>query len=182
MKENLGSALALYPMPVVVVGVMAKEKPTWTLAAHVGIIGHDKVLVSLASNHYINKFIKEEKKLSINMVGDRILARADYVGSVSSNNTDKSEVFEYTKYDKAPIIDDSDLSMECSVVDIYKTKGFESFICSIDNTYVEKDCLNDDMKIDYCKIKPVLFDFPNYEYLSTGEKIGKCLSFKNEYK
>ena len=35
MKKNIGSALALYPTPVVVVGAMNGEKPTWTLAAHV---------------------------------------------------------------------------------------------------------------------------------------------------
>ena len=45
MKKNIGPALALYPTPAVVIGAMNGEKPTWTLAAHVGIIGHDRVLV-----------------------------------------------------------------------------------------------------------------------------------------
>ena len=49
MKRNLGSVMALYPTPAVVVGAMNGDKPTWTLVAHVGIIGHDHVLVSLAS-------------------------------------------------------------------------------------------------------------------------------------
>lgn len=51
MKKNIGSALALYPAPTVVVGAMNGDKPTWTLVGHVGIIGHDKILVSLASAH-----------------------------------------------------------------------------------------------------------------------------------
>ena len=59
MKKNIGSQLALYPMPVTVIGALNGEKPTWTLVAHVGIIGHDKVLVSLASAHFINQWIKE---------------------------------------------------------------------------------------------------------------------------
>lgn len=49
MRKNIGSALALYPMPVTVVGAMNGDEPTWTLVAHVGIIGHDRVTVSLAS-------------------------------------------------------------------------------------------------------------------------------------
>ena len=65
MKKNIGSALALYPTPAVVVGTMNEEKPTWTLVAHVGIIGHDRILISLASAHYINQFIKKGHKLSI---------------------------------------------------------------------------------------------------------------------
>ncbi|WP_315524350.1 hypothetical protein [Pseudoramibacter alactolyticus] len=28
------------------IGIMDKDKPTWTLAAHVGIIGHDRPLLS----------------------------------------------------------------------------------------------------------------------------------------
>ena len=76
------------------------------------------------------------------------------------------------------IIKAADLTLECSVADIYKTPNFESFICTIDNTYVEESCLNDKGKPDYTKIRPVLFEFPNYQYLRTGDVIGKCLSFK----
>ena len=42
--------------------------------------------------------------------------------------------------------------------------------------------LNEAGKIDYRTLKPVLFEFPTYEYLRTGEVIGKCLSFKNDAK
>ena len=83
MKKNVGPLLALYPMPVTVIGAMNKEKPTWTLVAHVGIIGHDRVLVSLAAPHFINACIKETKKLSINLVDEALLQDATYVGSVS---------------------------------------------------------------------------------------------------
>ena len=31
MKKSIGSVLALYPTPLVVVGAMADGKPTWTL-------------------------------------------------------------------------------------------------------------------------------------------------------
>ena len=33
-------------------------------------------------------------------------------------------------------------------------------------------------KPDDTKVRPVLFEFPNYQYLRTGDVIGKCLSFK----
>ena len=100
MKKNIGSQLALYPMPVTVIGAMNGAVPTWTLVAHVGILGHDRVLVSLAEPHYINGIIKQERKLSINIVDEGIL--------------------------------------------------------------------------------PELFEFPTYEYLKTGDVLGKCLSFKKD--
>ena len=180
MKKNIGSQLALYPMPVTVVGAMNKDKPTWTLVAHVGIIGHDRVLVSLAVPHFINGIIKQGRKLSINVVDEGILPEADYAGSVSGSKTDKSDLFVYELGDAgAPIITKAPLSLECSVEDIYNTPGFESFICTIDNTYVEEEHLNADGKVNYHTLKPVLFEFPTYEYLKTGEVLGKCLSFKD---
>ncbi len=179
MKKNIGSKLALYPMPITVVGAMNGDKPTWTLVGHLGIIGHDRVLVSLAAPHFINGKIKETKKLSINLVDEAMLPEADYVGSVSGNKADKSDVFSYEVGDAgAPIITDAPLTLECSVADIYETPNFESFICTIDNTYVAEEHLDGDGKINYNTLKPVLFEFPTYQYLKTGGIIGKCLSFK----
>ena len=179
MKKNVGSLLALYPTPVTVIGAMNGEKPTWTLVAHIGIIGHDRVLVSLAAPHFINGRIKETGKLSINLVDEAMLPETDFVGSVSGLRTDKSAVFEYDLGDAgAPVIHSSPLTMECSVVDVYNTPNFESFICTIDNTYVAEEHLTEKGKVDYDSLKPVLFEFPTYQYLRTGDVIGKCLSFK----
>ena len=181
MKKNIGSKLALYPMPITVVGAMNGDKPTWTLVGHLGIIGHDWVLVSLAAPHFINGCIKETKKLSINLVDDAMLPEADYVGSISGAKADKASVFEYDLGDAgAPVIRKSPLTIECSVVDVYNIPNFESFICTIDNTYVAEEHLNEKGKIDYDTLKPVLFEFPTYQYLKTGEVIGKCLSFKKK--
>ena len=179
MKKNIGSQLALYPTPVTVIGAMDENKPTWTLVAHIGIIGHDCVLVSLAVPHFINRVIKENQKFSINIVDEGILPQADYSGSVTGAKEDKSELFEYEVGNAGtPLIKKSPLVMECTVDDIYNTPNFESFICTIDNTYVEEEYLNEEEKINYHVLKPLLFEFPTYEYLRTGDVIGKCLSFR----
>ncbi len=179
MKKNIGSKLALYPMPITVIGAMNGDKPTWTLVGHLGIIGHDRVMVSLAAPHFINGKIKETKKLSINLVDENLLPQADFVGFASGNKTDKSQAFSYEIGEAgAPVISNSPLTLECSVADIYETPNFESFICTIDNTYVDTQHLDVDGKINYNTLKPVLFEFPTYQYLKTGDIIGKCLSFK----
>ncbi len=181
MKKNIGAKLALYPTPLTVIGAMDGDKPTWTLVAHVGIIGHDRLLVSLAQNHYINDKIKETGKLSINMVSEEILPAADYVGSVSGAKADKSEAFEYEIGENGtPMIKNSPLVIECEVVDNYNAENhFDNFVVKFTGTYVEEENLEDD-KISYRKMKPVLFEFPTYEYLATGEVLGKCLSFKKD--
>ena len=180
MKKNIGNALALYPTPLVVVGAMVNGKPNWLLVGHLGIIGHDHVMVSLASAHYTNKGIKESKKLSINIVDEALLAKADHAGCVSGSKEDKSALFDYTVDDAdVPMIAQAPVTMVCSVEDIYQTKGFESFICTIDATYAEENVLNEAGKIDYHTLKPV-FEMPTYEYLRTGDVIGKCMSYGKE--
>lgn len=183
MKKNIGNSIALYPTPLVVVGSMVNGKPNWLLVGHLGIIGHDHVMVSLAAAHYTNQGIKENKKLSVNIVDEAMLAKADRAGCVSGSKEDKSDLFDFIISDEGmPMIAQAPVVMECSVEDIYETKGFESFICTIDNTYAEEKVLTDDGKLDYRTLKPVLFEMPTYEYLKTGDVIGKCMSFGREKK
>lgn len=175
-KQNIGNLLALYPKPMTVVGAEVEGKVNWLVIGHTGIIGHDRILLSMSKSHYTNQGIRKSKKLSVSLVSREMLPKADYVGSVSGASVDKSEVFEYHIGENGtPVIDISPLTMECNVVDIYETEGFDNFICSVVNTYVSPDVLGDNGKPDYTRMKPVLFDFPTYSYLATGEVIGKCL-------
>ncbi len=178
MKKNIGNSLALYPTPLVVVGTMVNGKSNWLLVGHLGIMGDDHVRVSLASAHYTNQGIKESKALSINIVDEALLPLADKAGCVSGSKEDKSQLFAYTIGESgAPMIDNAPVVMECRVEDVYNTPGFESFICTIQNTFAEESVLNEKGKLDYCALKPVLFEMPTYEYLKTGEVIAPCMSF-----
>lgn len=180
-KKNIGSLLALYPKPLTVVGAEVGGKVNWLIVGHTGIIGHDRILVSMSKSHYTNQGIRESKKLSINLVSREMLPKADYVGSVSGASVDKSQVFAYHwGKNGTPVIDASPLTMECNVVDIFETDGFDNFICSVTNTYATPDVLDNDGKLDYTKLKPVLFEFPTYSYLATGEVIGKCLNLDKQ--
>lgn len=177
MKKNIGNTLALYPTPLVVVGAMVNGKPNWLLVGHLGIMGHDHVMVSLAKAHYTNQGIMESKKLSINTVDEALLAKADRSGCISGSKEDKSELFDLMLADGGvPMITDAPVTMECSVEDVYETKGFDNFICTIDNTYAEENVLTEGGKLDYRTLKPILFEMPTYEYLKTGDVIGKCMS------
>lgn len=139
-KKNLGNLLALYPKPMTVVGAEVEGKVNWLVVGHTGVIGHDRILISMSKSHYTNQGIKDSKRLSVNLVSREILPKADYVGSV----------------------------------------GFDNFICAIVNTYAAPEVLDNNGKLDYTKLKPVLFEFPTYSYLATGEIIGKCLNLDKQ--
>lgn len=62
-KKSIGSLLALYPKPLTVVGAEVGGKVNWLIVGHTGIIGHDRILVSMSKSHYTNQGIRESKKL-----------------------------------------------------------------------------------------------------------------------
>lgn len=180
-KKNIGNVLALYPKPMTVVGAEVEGKVNWLVVGHTGIIGHDRVLVSMSKSHYTNQGIRKSKKLSINLVSREMLPQADYVGSVSGASVNKSGVFKYHWGENGtPVIDASPQTMECNVEDIFETEGFDNFICSIANTYAAPEVLDSEGKLDYTQLKPVLFEFPTYSYIATGEIIGKCLNLDKQ--
>ena len=115
-KKNIGATLALYPCPVIVVGAMVNDKPTWTLVAYAGTVAHSPLMVSLVQAHYINQGIRENKKLSVNVVDESWLKDADRMGTISGNKVDKSEAFAWTMGENgAPLIDEAKVSIECEM-------------------------------------------------------------------
>lgn len=175
MKKNIGAALALYPSPVLVVGAMVDGKPNWTLVAHAGTVAHSHLMLSMVKAHYTNKGIRETRKVSVNVVDASWLKDADRMGVISGNKTDKSGAFVWTAGENgAPLINEAKLSIECEVDGNYELEGFDNFICKIFATYADDSILNENDKINYHVFKPVLFEFPTYEYFITGDKVGDC--------
>lgn len=180
-KRNIGSKLTLYPVPLVVVGAWVDDRVNWITVGHTGIIGHDRILISMSKSHYTNAGIRKTKILSVNIVDEALLRKADYAGSVSGRDVDKSRLFDFHSGDiGAPVIDASPLVMECRIEEIYETEKFDNFICSVANTYADERVLDPAGKINYRELKPVLFEFPTYSYLRTGETIGRGLNLEKD--
>jgi len=181
MKKNIGKPLVLYPTPVTLVGAFVEKKPNWMIVAHVGIIGHDRIMISAVKAHYTNKGIRENKILSVSLIDEKFLKSADRAGCSSGNKIDKSAMFDFEIGEKgSPIPKDSPLTMECSVDEIFETKGFENFILKIENVYADEKILDEKGKVSLHNFKPALFSMPTYEYFSTGEFLGKCMHMNDE--
>ena len=175
MKKNIGAYNAAFPTPIVVVGAMVGEKPNWFEVAWVGIGDGDIVTLSVTPTHETCKGINANKVLSISLTDETILERADYVGIVSGTKVDKSQVFPWTKGELgAPIPDEAPVTMECELLDTYAQHDMHLLICRVKNTYAKEEFLDEKQKVDYSKMKPVLFE-PRFQYLRTGDVIGPCI-------
>lgn len=184
MKKNLGAVVALYPTPTTIVGTVVDGKVNWLDIAHVGIVAHDCIMLSSRKTRYSNQGIKENRTASVNMVSEEMLVETDYVGTVSGQTVDKSQVFEYHMgmLKNVPIIDKSPLAMECEVVDIYDTLTHDIFIMRVVHTHAEENVLDENDKINYEKVRPILFEMPTKSYLRTGDFVAKCWTLSKDYK
>ena len=183
MKKNIGPVVGLYPTPTTIVGTVVDGKVNWIHIAHIGIIGLDCIMLSSRKTHYSNQGIKENRAASVNLVSEDMLVEADYVGIVSGKTEDKSRVFEYHmgEIKNVPIIEKSPLTMECELIDIYDTELYDNFILKVVHTYAEENMLDENGKLDYMKLKPILFEMPTRSYLKTGEVVAKCWDIGKRY-
>jgi len=176
MKKNIGPVVGLYPTPVTIVGTVVQGRINWVNIAHIGIIALDCIMVSINKSHFSSEGVKANKTASVNLVTEEMLVKADYVGLVSGRSIDKSEVFEYFNgtLENAPLIRESPVSMECEVIHNYETEQHNHFVLKVVNTYAEERVLDQNGKIDFEKVKPILFEMSTRSYLSTGKKLAKC--------
>lgn len=176
--KNIGSVVGLYPTPVTIIGTEVNGKINWINIAHIGIVGVKQMMLSIHKSHYSNQGIFANKTVSVNLVSEEILIHADYAGIVSGKKTDKSKLFDvfYGDLEHAPLIKNAPLAMACAVDDVYRTETHDNFIIHPVSTYVPEENLTADGRIDYEKVKPLLFEMPGKQYLSLGKVIDKCWS------
>lgn len=184
MQKNIGSVMGLYPTPVTVCGTVVEGKVNWLTIAHLGVVDHGELMISVDKNHELsNQGIQEKGAVSVNLVNQPMLQAADYCGIAKVATTDKSKVFKYHfgELKGAPIIDEAPLVMECEVRSVVEVGNFNNYILKPVNTYVQEEFLNEKGKVDYEKLSPVLFEFQNAQYLSTGKVIGQCWNYGKDF-
>ena len=176
-KVNLKPGIVNYPMPMTIVGATVNGKVNFMAAAWVSMVSYapPKIAVTLGDHHYTNKGIKENGVFSVNFPSAEHMKDVDYCGLVTGEKVDKSDVFTtfYGESEKAPMIDDFKLAVECKVDKIIVNGRNETFIGDIVGIYADDAVLTEN-KIDLDKLKPLLLGQVTTEYRLLGEKVGQA--------
>lgn len=178
MQKDIGGVMGLYPTPVTVVGTVYEDgKVNFLVIAHVGVVEHGHLLISMDKAHELSDAaVLKNGTASVSLISEKMLEKADYCGIAKGAKDDKSGIFahHFDDVEKAPVIDEAPLSMTCRVVDTIEVGNFRNYILKPIHTYVQEEYLNERNKVQYDKMRPVLFEFQNAQYLSSGDVIGKC--------
>jgi flavin reductase (DIM6/NTAB) family NADH-FMN oxidoreductase RutF len=179
-KKAIGARNFLYPMPTILLGAYVNGKPNYLTVAFCGIVqvSPPMIAVTLGKMHYTNEGIRENHCFSVNIPSRHMVEVTDYCGMVSGKKSDKSKIFETFcgKLEKAPMIRECPVNLECRLVDILDFgSANEVFIGEIVESYAEERYLCNEIP-DIKKIEPIVFSMYDNNYWGIGEHLGKAWS------
>lgn len=176
MEKIMVGKMPVNAFPAVIVGAMVDGRPNYMTLGCFGLMSIAKPTVSImsAKSHYTNEGIRETGYFSVNVPTAGIVRETDYVGLVSGEKVDKSDVFTpfYGSVDKAPMIEECPVNLLCKVIktdELPNVPNHEIFYGEVLEVYVSKDCFTDG-KPDLKKINPLLLG--DGAYWDIGSPVG----------
>ena len=179
-KKRFGPQPWIFPNPTVLVGTVVNGKPNFAPYAWCGITGGEPPTLAIGMRHerYTLKGIKQNLVFSVNVPSVDLLAETDYCGMTSGAKADKAKdcgfnVF-YGTLDKAPLIEQCPLNLECEVLHMLNVGIHTLVIGKIVETHVAENCLTDGQP-DIMKIKPFTYSRgPAARYNAVGDVLGQA--------
>jgi flavin reductase (DIM6/NTAB) family NADH-FMN oxidoreductase RutF len=169
----------IVPMPTVLVGSVVDGRANFMTAAFCGIANFQPPVIAcgLSPTHRTCRGIEELGVFSVNVPSEDQVVITDYCGVVSGDKVDKSAVFEtFTgSLDGAPMIAGCPLTAECRLLQKVPFEVDTLYIAEIVAVHADDSVLTDD-KVDWNKLRPLIFTFPDGAYWRMGEYLAKAWS------
>ena len=185
MRKNFGSQHWLFPQPVLMIATYNEDgTPDIMNAAWGGISDSDEISISISNTHKTAKNLLKRGAYTVSFATADQVAACDYVGLVSGNKVpDKFARAGFhavkSEFVDAPLVEELPMALECRV----RSYDTETDILrgEIVNVCADETILTDG-KIDPAKLRPIVFDPVNHDYLELGAKAGKAFGEGNKLK
>ncbi len=166
----------LYPLPPVMVTCGTMENPNVLTVAWTGIINSDPAMtyISVRPSRFSHELIKNNKEFVINLTTAKMLKAADFCGVKSGRDLDKIKETGLTLQPcqkvKAPLIEQSPLSLECRVTETKPLGSHDMFLAEIVAVHVDDELLDADGRFEL--ERSGLIAFCHGAYYALGGKLG----------
>ena len=185
MRKNFGSQHWLFPQPVLMIATYNEDgTPDIMNAAWGGISDSDEISISISNTHKTAKNLLKRGAFTVSFATAEQVAACDYVGLVSGNKVpDKFARAGFhavkSEFVDAPLVEELPMALECRV----RSYDMETDILrgEIVNVSADETVLTGG-KIDPAKLRPIVFDPVNHDYLELGAKVGKAFGEGNKLK
>lgn len=177
-KSLLPPSEALYPVPVVIVSCLDRERKRANVItiAWCGIVASNppQISISIRPSRYSHKLISKERQFAVNVPSTKILKETDICGTKSGIDTDKVALCSFTERPaariSAPLIEECPVNIECYLKETVRLGSHDMFIGEVVAVHADEDILDRNGRIDYAKAEPLVFS--GGEYWDLKGKIG----------
>ena len=130
--------------------------------------------------------ILESKAFVLGFPNTDQITEADYLGVETGYNSDKLKNSGFTTTDArtvhAPVINEILLSLECELVHSVIVGSHMQLTGEVKNIIADESILNDNDKIMINKLKPIIYNEEEVEYMSVGEKLADAFKTGMQFK
>ena len=164
-------------MPVLMIATYDEGGVVNVMNAAWGMISDmDKITLFLAEDHKTTKNIRAMKAFTVSLADRAHMAEADFFGIASGNKM--PDKFSHTElhatksaHVNAPIIEEYPVTLECKV----KSYSDETGVLVGEIVAMQADeAVLTDGKVDYDKLRPIMFDISSMSYRVIGPVVGKA--------
>ncbi len=179
MRKDFGAKPLSYPQAVYIIATWNEDGTANAMNAAWGGVSNDhEFTLCLSANHKTVKNLQKTGAFTVSMGDAAHVTECDYVGLASGNrDADKLSKAGFTvsksEFVNAPVINELAVCVECNVIS-YDEKTCV-LVGDIVNVSVSESAMTDG-KVDIRKVRPIVFDPFNADYLEIGEKVGKAFS------
>lgn len=177
--QRLDPGPFIVPMPTVLIGADIDGKPNFMTAAFVGIADYKPPTIACGLNltHLTCRGIETNRTFSVCVPSVDMVEVVDWCGIVSGNKVDKSDVFKVFRGELpgAPMIEECALCAECRLLHATPHGVDTLFVAEIVSVHARSECLTKG-KVDWAKVSPLLFTFPEPSYWKLGDYVAKAWS------
>ena len=176
--KNLGSAGELFPQSVFIIGSYDQDgTPNAMNAAWAGECSRHEICVNIG-NHKTTANIVARDAFTVAPADAAHVVEADYFGIASGNDIDKAAAsgmtFTQSEFVDAPVIEEFPLTMECEVTAIQGDEQGARIVGRIVNTRVDESMLDEEGRVDFDKMRPIVYDSTRRIYRVVGEEVGQA--------
>ena len=180
MKVNVKNHTMMYPAPAVVASAYGEEgRADACTLAFATMCSHRPPAVMIAINSTLKrktlKSILHSKEFCLAFPSVEHVGEVDYLGIESGYRQDKLAKigFSHQKGEKvnAPIINEFSVSLECRVMHIAEVGSHTQITGEIVNVQADEDVVDENGKIIFEKVNPIVWDDITHSYYETGGKI-----------
>ncbi len=177
--KDLGAKSVITPQAVLLIATYDENgKEDVMNAAWGGQCGPNHIAFNLGS-HQTTLNLDAKQAFTVSFADKDNYVAADYVGIVSAKDEPekmKKAGFTFTKssFVDAPVINEMKLTIECKVVDRQELLGEIRYVGEIVNAKADESILDENDKVDFGKLQPIIFDSESLGYRVIGERIGNA--------